>query len=102
LRQKYTLKCAAACHDGLGRKFCTAATGIRADFAIAGFKRALFEPAITCAPLATPPSPPVERKEVQYQCDYLHPCNIFTINAISVLTLPCPFAARLARTGDVR
>lgn len=45
LRQKYTPKWAAACHDGLGRKFCTAGTGARADFAIARFKRPLFEPA---------------------------------------------------------
>jgi hypothetical protein len=47
LRQKYTPKWAAACHDGLGRKFCTAGTRARADFAIARFKGPLFEPATT-------------------------------------------------------
>jgi hypothetical protein len=99
-RQNYTPKCAAACHDGHRRKFCTANTGIRADFAMARFKKALFEPATTCAPAAAPPSPPIECKVVQYQCDYLHPCNIFTIRAISVLIPPCPFAARLARAVD--
>ena len=30
------------------------------------------------------------------------PCNIFTICATSVLTPPCLFAARLARSGDAQ
>jgi len=96
LRQKYTLKCAAACHDGLGRKFCTAGAGARADFAIDRFNRLLSGPATTCEPGAAVPSPHVGCKEVQYQCDYLHPCNILIIRAISVLISPSPFAARLA------
>jgi hypothetical protein len=62
--------------------------GTRADFAIGRLKGPLFDPATTCAPAAEPPSPHVECKEVLYQCDYLHPCNIFTISAISGLTLP--------------
>jgi hypothetical protein len=84
----------------IGEKFCTANTGIRADFAMARFKKPLFEPATTCAPAAAPPSPPIECKVVQYQCDYLHPCNIFTIRAISVLIPLCPFADRLVRALD--
>ena len=32
------------------------------------------------------PSPRVGCKEVQYQCDYLHACNILIIRVISVLT----------------
>jgi hypothetical protein len=57
------------------------------------------EPATTCAPAAAPP-PHIECKVVQYQCDYLHPCNIFTIRAISVLVPRCPFAARQVRALD--
>jgi hypothetical protein len=64
-----------------------AATGIRADFDIA---RAGHHLRASDAPL----SPHIECKVVQYQCDYLHPYNIFTIRAISVLIPPCPFAAR--------
>jgi|KBSMisStandDraft_5_1062788.scaffolds.fasta_scaffold86546_2 hypothetical protein len=48
----------------------------------------LLEPATTGAPAAAPPSPRIECKVVQYQCDYLHPCNIFTIRVISVLIPP--------------
>jgi hypothetical protein len=84
LRRKYGPKCAAACHDGLGRKFCTVVIGARADFAIERFKVRLFEPLAPSAPVAASPSPRVGCKEVQYQCDYLHPCNIFIIRAISV------------------
>jgi hypothetical protein len=72
LRRKYPLKCAETCHDGLGRKFCTAGIGTRADFANdrLGVRYA-------------PPSPYVECKKVQYQYDYPRACNIFTIRAIS-------------------
>jgi hypothetical protein len=73
--------------------------GTRADFAIA---RALCESATTCAPAAAAAAPHVGCKEVQYHCDYLHPCSIFTINVISARTLSSPFAAHLARAGDVR
>lgn len=38
--------------------------------------------------------------EVQYQYDYLQPCNIFTIRGISVLFRRCPFTTRAARAGD--
>ncbi|WP_143133240.1 hypothetical protein [Pseudoduganella namucuonensis] len=79
------LKCADAGHNGLGRKFCTAGVGTRADFAIARFNRPPFEPAATCGPAAAPPSPHVECKEMQYQYDFQHPCNVFAIRAISVL-----------------
>jgi hypothetical protein len=100
LREKYTPKWAATCQVGLWRKFCMAGTGTCADFAIARFDRQLFEPAATCAPAPAPPSPHIECKEVQYQCDYLHTCNIFAISAISVPVFPCPFAPRLVRAGD--
>jgi hypothetical protein len=39
---------------------------------------------LPCEPAAALPSARVECKEVQHQCDYLHPCNIFIIRAISV------------------
>jgi hypothetical protein len=77
-----------------------AATGIRADFDIACFKRAQFEPIATCVPAAAPPSQYIECKVVQHQCDYLHPCNIFTIRAVSVLP-PVSFSARLVRAADL-
>jgi hypothetical protein len=68
LRQKYTLKWAAACHNGLGQKILHGRIGARADFVIDRLKAR-----------CEPPSPQVECKEVQYQCDFLHHCNIFTI-----------------------
>jgi hypothetical protein len=71
LRRKYPLKCAETCHDGLGRKFCTASIGTRADFAIDRL-------GVRCAA----PAPHVECKKVQYQYDYPRACNIFTIRAI--------------------
>ena len=51
-------------------------------------------PAIACVPAAAAPWPPVEYTEVHYQCDYLHPCNIFTIRAIAVPAWSCPAAGR--------
>jgi hypothetical protein len=96
LRQKYTPKCAAACRDGPGRKFCTAGTGTRADFVIDRLKGPLLDPATTSAPAAAPPSLRVECMEVQYQYDYLHlvissPFALFRCRSPGVL-----FAARLA------
>jgi hypothetical protein len=73
------------------RKFCTAGIGTRADIVIDRLKGPLFDPAATSAPADAPPSPLVECMEVQYQYDYLHPCSIFTIRAISVLLPRCPF-----------
>ena len=93
-------KCAAACRDGLRRKFCMAVTGIRADFDIACSKTALFEPIATCAPAAAPPSLDIECNVVQHQCDYLHPCNIFTIRAISMLIPRILFCSRLVLAAD--
>jgi len=70
--------------------------GTRADFAIGRLKGAPFDPLTNSAPATAPPSPDVQCKKVQYQCDDLHPCNIFTVSIISVLTSSRLFAIRLS------
>ena len=98
-RQNDTPKCAAACHDSLREKFCTAGMRARADFAIGRLKGPAFDPLANSAPATAPPLPDVQCKKAQYQCDDLHSYNIFTVSAISVLTSSRFFAIRLPRTG---
>ena len=82
VRQKYVRKRAAARHGSLAQRFCTALIDVRADFAIDGFSDPLFDPAATSAPVAAAPPPQGECTKVQYQCNYLHRCSIFSIRAI--------------------
>jgi hypothetical protein len=68
----------------------------RADFAIGRLKGPPFDPLTNSAPATAPPLPDVQCKKAQYQCDDLHPCNIFTVSTISVLTSSRLFAIRLS------
>ena len=68
IRQKNTLKWPAACCHGLGRSFCTAGIGRRADFAIE-LSCSVRPP--TSVPAAAPPPPRAECEKVQYLYDYL-------------------------------
>jgi len=82
-----------ACHEGLGRKFCTTATCTRADFAIARFYKAAVRagPHLCVSGRVAVAASRMRGSAVSMRLSA--PCNIFTISAISVLALACPLAA---------
>ena len=90
VRQIDTPICSAARDGRLGHNFCTTTTVMGAEFAIAHSKWHGSVPATTWAAAPAPPLPHLKREEVQYQCDYLHPCNIFPISTVLVRIFSCP------------